>query len=239
MISLTSAFVKPGEPRHPAPPLPDDDAQRFDLVAKRLYTPVIGDVLDALGRTHQFLPPEIRPLQPEMVVVGRAMPVVVAAVYGPQAQPFGRLTEALDQLSPGDVWVADGGGVSCAAWGEILTATARIRGAAGAVLHGYHRDTPKVLAQGWPVFSHGPYAQDAAVRSIVIDVRVRIEIDGVAVEPGDLIVGDVDGVVVVPRALEDEVLERALEKASAENVVLGAIESGLSSTEAFARYGVL
>lgn len=221
------------------PLLPAADAERFELVTGRLYTPVIGDVLDALGRTQQFLPAEIRPLRSEMVVVGRAMPVLVAAVSGPQAQPFGRLTEALDQLQPGEVYVAHGGGVPCAAWGEILTATARTRGATGAVLHGYHRDTWKVLAQDWPVFSHGAYGQDASVRSVVTDVRVRIEIEGVVVEPGDLIIGDVDGVVVVPRELEDEVLERALEKASTENVVLEAIRNGLSSTEAFARHGVL
>jgi regulator of RNase E activity RraA len=229
--------VKPGPLTIP-PPSPDD-AERFELVTGRLYTAVIGDVLDALGRTRQFLPATIRPLRAEMVVVGRAMPVLVEGVYGPQAQPFGRLTEALDQLQPGEVYVAHGGGVPCAAWGEILTATARLRGAAGAVLHGYHRDTWKVLAQDWPVFSHGSYGQDASIRSVVTDVRVRIEIEGVVVEPGDLIVGDVDGVVVVPREIEDEVLERSFEKASAENLVLHAIRDGLSSTEAFARYGVL
>jgi 4-hydroxy-4-methyl-2-oxoglutarate aldolase len=221
------------------PTLPDDDAERFALVAERLYTAVVGDILDAVGRTHQFLPPQIVPLRPEMVVVGRAMPVLVAEVYGPQVRPFGLLTEALDQLQPGEVYVAHGGGAPCAAWGEILTATARMRGAAGAVLHGYHRDTPKVLAQDWPVFSHGPFGQDASVRSSVIGYRTGIEIAGVRVEPGDLVVGDVDGVVIVPRAVEDEVLGRALEKASAENTVLDAILRGRSSSDAFAQYGVL
>jgi regulator of RNase E activity RraA len=167
------------------------------------------------------------------------MPVLVAQVCGAQPRPYGALTEALDQLQPGEVWVAHGGGARCAAWGEILTATARARGAAGAVLHGYHRDTPKVLAQDWPVFSHGAFGADAGVRSSVIAYRVPIEIGDVRIEPGDLLVGDVDGVVVVPRALEEEVLERALEKASAENTVLTAIRDGMSSTDAFAKYGVL
>lgn len=225
--------------RNEPPALPAGDAERFELVASRLYTPVLGDILDALGRTHQLLPPEISPLQPHMVVVGRAMPVLVTAVYGPQARPFGLLTEALDQLSQGEVYVAHGGGVPCAAWGEILTATAKIRGAAGAVVHGYHRDTPKVLAQAWPVFSHGAYAQDSSVRSAVVSYRVPIEIGGVSIQPGELVIGDVDGVVIIPRELEDEVLGRALEKASAENVVLDAIRRGLSSTAAFEQYGVL
>ncbi|TQM09103.1 RraA family protein [Pseudonocardia kunmingensis] len=175
-----------------------------------------------------------------MVVVGRAMPVLIADVFGPQRRPFGRLTEALDQLRPGEVYLArNGDAVPAAAWGEIMTVTARVRGAAGAVVDGHHRDTTGILEQDWPVFSRGAYAQDAGVRKAVLDYRVPIEIGGVAVAPGDLVFGDRDGVLVVPAAVEDEVLERALEKVSAENVVRQAIENGMSSTAAFAEFGVL
>src|SRR6185369_9606718 len=110
--------------------------------------------------------------------------------------------------------------------GELLTATARTRGAAGAVIDGYHRDTPKVLEQNWPVFSRGRYAQDSSVRTAVTDFRCPIEIGGVWIEPGDLIFGDLDGVVVIPRALENEVIVRAVEKARGEKVVRKAIEGG-------------
>ncbi len=221
------------------PTVPRNDVERMELVANRLYTPVVGDVLDGLGRAHQFLPAGIRPIAPEMVVVGRAMPVVIADVFGPQPKPFGELTAALDQLDVGEVYVARGGRLPCAAWGEILTATARSRGATGAVIDGYHRDTAKVLEQSWPVFSRGAYAQDAGIRAAVTDYRVPIEIDGVHLGPGDLLFGDRDGVVVVPAGLEDEVLEGALEKASGENLVRQAIEGGMSSTEAFRTYGIL
>lgn len=208
-------------------------------VLEKLYTPVIGDVLDTLGRRHQFLPPQIRGITPQMKLVGRAVPVLLVDVFGPQRAPFGRLTEALDSLAEGEVYLARNGRTECAAWGEILTATAKARGAVGAVIDGYHRDTPRVLEQDWPVFSRGSFAQDAGVRSSVIDYRVPVEIEGVLVNPGDLIVGDVDGVVVIPGELEAEVLERALAKAAAENVVRQAIEGGMSSTEAFATYGIL
>jgi regulator of RNase E activity RraA len=174
-----------------------------------------------------------------MVLVGRAMPVLIADVFGPQRSPFGRLTEALDQLGSGEVYLARGGRTECAAWGEIMTATARVRGAAGAVLDGFHRDTVRVLEQDWPVFSRGRSAQDAGVRATVLDYRVPAEIGGVLVRPGDLVLGDLDGVVVVPAEIEDEVLERALTKATAENLVRQAIENGMSSTDAFATYGVL
>jgi 4-hydroxy-4-methyl-2-oxoglutarate aldolase len=222
-----------------AMPIPCSGPERLDLVRTTLYTAVIGDVLDQLGRKHQFLPPEIHPLAPEMRAAGRAMPVLTRDVFGAQREPFGRLTEALDDLRPDEVYLARNPRAQCAAWGEILTATARARGAAAAVIDGYHRDTHRVLEQRWPVFSRGAYGQDAGVRTSVVDFRTTVEIGQVSVEPGALVVGDVDGVVVVPRELEDEVLERAVAKAAAENQVRAAIESGMSASEAFATFGVL
>jgi regulator of RNase E activity RraA len=219
--------------------IPADDAARFALITERLYVAVIGDVLDQLGRTHQFLPANVRPILPSMKLVGRAMPVLISDVYGQQTKPFGLMTEALDQLQTGEIYLATGGTTPCSAWGELLTATARMRGATGAVLNSYHRDTPKILSQDWPVFSWGAFAQDAGVRSSVLDFRLPVEIAGVRVTPGDLVVGDLDGVLVVPQDIETEVLERAAEKASTENLVLKAILEGMSSTEALATFGVL
>jgi regulator of RNase E activity RraA len=221
------------------PPEWTDDAQLFELIRRELYTPVVGDVLDACGRFHQILPQPVQPALDTMVVVGRAMPVVMIDVFGPQKKPFGLLTEALDALRPGEVYLASGGGMRCAYWGELLTATARTRGAAGAVIDGFHRDTPKMLEQNWPVFSRGRFCQDSAVRTQVADFRCALEIGGVWVEPGDLVFGDLDGVVVVPRALEAEVIAKALEKARGEKVVRRAIEGGMSATEAFRTFGIL
>jgi 4-hydroxy-4-methyl-2-oxoglutarate aldolase len=216
-----------------------NDTDLFALVRTELYTPVVGDILDGIGLYHQFLPPAVQPLREEMKLVGRAMPVVMIDVFGPQKEPFGRLTEALDQLEAGDIYLASGGAMRCAYWGEILTATARTRGANGAVVNGYHRDTPQVLAQGWPVFSRGRFAQDSGVRTKVVDYRCPIEIDGVWIEPGDLVFGDLDGVVVVPRRHEKDVIAKALEKARGEKLVRKEIEAGLSSSDAFRKYGIL
>lgn len=215
------------------------DNEIFDLFRAELYTPVVGDILDTLGYVHQFLPQPIQPMLTGMKLIGRAMPVLMIDVYGEQAQPFGKLTEALDQLESGDIYLASGGEMRCAYWGEILTATARTRGANGAVVNGYHRDTPQVLSQDWPVFSRGRFAQDSGVRTKVIDYRCPIEVGPVAVQPGDLVFGDLDGVVVIPRAHEAEVIERALEKARGEKLVRKEIEAGMSSTQAFAKYGIL
>lgn len=215
------------------------DTELFATIKAKLYTPVIGDILDLMGRNHQFLPPRIRPLLPTMQIVGRAMPSLVSDVYGPQKKQFGYLTEALDQLEPGEVYISPPIVQEVATWGEILTVTSQNRGAVGAVVDGYHRDTNQVLARNFPVFSWGPYAQDSSIRTAVRDYRVPVEIGKVLVTPGDLIIGDIDGVLVVPQELEAEVIERALEKAATENVVCKAIDAGLSATDAFAQYGVL
>jgi 4-hydroxy-4-methyl-2-oxoglutarate aldolase len=215
------------------------DNELFTLLKQELYTPVLGDILDAMGSYHHFLPQPIQPMREAMKIAGRAMPVNQIDVYGPQETPFGLLTEALDQLRPGEVYIASGGGMRCAYWGEILTATARMRGAAGAVIDGFHRDTPQVLSQNWPVFSRGRYAADSAVRTMIQAYRVAVEIGGVWVNPGDLVFADQDGVLVIPRDIEAEAVTRALEKARGEKQVRAAIEGGMSSTEAFSRFGIL
>lgn len=215
------------------------DAELFELMKSTLYTAVVGDILDTIGRTHQFLPPKIQPMQPHMRIAGRAMPALVSDVYGAQNKPFGYMTEALDQLEPGEVWVGSRIVQSVAMWGEMLTATSQHRGAVGAVVDGYHRDTAQILPRDFPVFSWGGYAQDSSVRTAVRDFRVPVELGGVRVAPGDLIFGDMDGVLVIPREVEDEVIEASLAKASTENLVAKAIDEGMSATEAFARFGVL
>lgn len=216
-----------------------NESEMFQLMKDELYTPVVGDILDTMGYYHQFLPQDIRPLTNHMKLAGRAMTALMIDVFGEQEKPFGLLTEALDQLEENEIYVASGGTKRCAYWGELLTATARTRGAVGAVVNGWHRDTPQVLSQNWPVFSCGCYAQDSSVRTQVVDFRCPIEIGQVTVHDGDLVFGDIDGVLIIPKEVSKEVLEKALEKASGEKTVRKAIEGGMSATEAFRVYGIL
>lgn len=215
------------------------DEALFEMMKRELYTPVLGDILDGLGNYHHFLPQPVQPAQEEMKIAGRAMPVIQTDIHGLQEKPFGLLTEALDQLKPGEVYITSGGDMRCAYWGEILTATARMRGAAGAVVNGYHRDTPQMLEQGFPVFSRGRYAADSGVRTSIQAYRVPIEVGGVWINPGDLVFADLDGVLIIPKELECEVVRKALEKARGEKLVRKEIENGMSSTDAFAKYGIL
>jgi regulator of RNase E activity RraA len=216
-----------------------DDADLFGLMREKLFTAVIGDVLDSLGCTRQFLPPEIRPLRDDMVVIGRAMTVLERDTEAPPAKPFGLMLEALDDLKPNEVYIATGSSHSYALWGELMATRAMRLGAAGAVLDGYSRDTSGILQLGFPTFSRGRYAQDQGVRGEVVDVRLTVQIGGVEVHSGDIIFGDIDGVLVIPRAVEQEALRGALEKVAGENEVRVAIENGMSAVEAFRTYGVM
>jgi regulator of RNase E activity RraA len=225
-----------------------DDETVFTMIRQQLFTAVVGDILDSLGYLHQFLPPAIRPLRQDMVVVGRAMPVLEAdCLYleggqedgAARQKPFGLMFEALDDLKRHEVYVAAGGSARYAQWGELMATRALQTGCAGSVVHGYSRDTRGLLRLGFPTFSLGSYAQDQRVRGRIIDYRVAIEIDNVVVHPGDLVFGDLDGVVIVPRAAEQEAVSQALEKVRKENLVRAAIENGMTSVEAFRTFGVM
>lgn len=213
------------------------DATQIKTVRQELFTAVLGDVLDALGYNRQFLPPDIVPLKREMMLVGRAMPVLEADAYD-DSQPFGKMFEALDDMKAGEIYVATGGSQTYSLWGELMTTAALNRGAVGAVMHGYLRDTKAILEMNFPAFAIGSYAQDQRVRGRVIDYRCPLEIGGVRINPGDLMVGDLDGILVIPQEVEDEVVEKALAKARTENELKNALLAGMSATEAFAKFGL-
>jgi 4-hydroxy-4-methyl-2-oxoglutarate aldolase len=137
------------------------------------------------------------------------------------------------------VYVCTGSSPSYALWGGLMSTRAQKLKAGGAVLDGYSRDTNEILSLGFPVFSLGAYAQDQGPRGKVIDFRVPIQIGQARIEPGDLLFGDIDGVLVVPRAREAEVIEAALEKARGENSVRSALEQGMSTLDAFRTFGIM
>jgi regulator of RNase E activity RraA len=204
--------------------------------------------MDQLGLHDQFLPPAIKPLRADMLVVGRAMPVLEADVPSTNhdfntnpimGRPFGLMFEALDDLKPNEVYVCTGASAQFALWGELMSTRAHKLEAAGAVLDGYSRDTRAIYKHALPVFSHGGYGQDQGVRGKVIDFRIPIRMQHVWIHPGDIIFGDIDGVCVVPRSVEEDVFRLALEKASGESRVRKAIEAGMSSVDAFESFGIM
>lgn len=225
-----------------------NDTELFELMKKELFTAVVGDILDKMGYLHQFLPQKIQPLRDDMVLTGRAMTVleadyfadVVEGSQGPlSGKPFGLMLEALDDLKPGEIYVASGGSPRYAFWGELMSTRAKILGANGALVNGFSRDIPGILDLDFPTFCTGKYAQDQGPRGKVLDYRVPLEIEGVRVMPGDLLFGDQEGVLVIPRECEEEVIAKSLEKARGEKQVAEAIRSGMSAVEAFKTFGIM
>ena len=224
-----------------------NDEELFALMRVELYSAVIGDILDKLHYYLQFLPYRIQPVKEHMVVAGRAMTVLEADAFeelsaGQNAvmqKPFGLMLEALDDIKKDEVYICTGSSPSYALVGELMCTRMQILGAAGAVVNGFHRDTKGIVGLDFPCFSYGRYAQDQAPRGKVIDFRVPIEIEGVRVNPGDIVFGDLDGVVVIPRSIEEEVIRLAYEKATGEKMVSEAIRAGMGAKESFDKHGIM
>jgi regulator of RNase E activity RraA len=216
-----------------------NDTELFRLMRQYLFTAVIGDVLDLHGLHQQFLMPQCRPLEPRMVVCGRAMTVFEADVSELPDPPFGLMLKALDSLQEHEVYVASGSSPRYALWGELMSTAARARGATGAVMAGYARDTNGILAMDFPVFCYGSYAQDQRGRGQVVDFRIPLEIAGVKINPGDIIFGDIDGVVILPKEVETPVISKALEQVRKEKTAKRMLLDGASAESVFSETGVL
>lgn len=225
-----------------------DDDELFSMMKKKLYSAVIGDILDKKGRLHQFLPAGIRPIRSDMVIAGRAMPVLEADVPGfgtgkshnPLLEKsFGLMLEALDDIRKNEIYICSGASLDYALVGEIMCTRMKYLGGAGTVVDGYHRDTNGILALDFPCFSYGAYAQDQAPRGRVIDYRVPIMVAKVLVNPGDIIFGDRDGVLAIPQEIEAEVIEEAYAKAADENIVGKAIRNGMSAVESWNTHHIM
>jgi 4-hydroxy-4-methyl-2-oxoglutarate aldolase len=206
----------------------------------QLYSAVLADVLDGLGHRSSALPPEIRPLKNEWRIFGRAVTLCAVPVAAEPAHPYAVEMECIDALKPGDVLIATTcGDRSSALWGELLTTASQAHGATGVVLDGLTRDAAKILAMDFPVFASGFVPLDSKGRLDGIHYNQPIRIGQCLVRPGDLVFGDIDGIVVIPQELAREAMKRAVEKVQGENRVRDELAKGRSVREVFAEYGIL
>jgi 4-hydroxy-4-methyl-2-oxoglutarate aldolase len=206
----------------------------------RLRSALVSDSLDALGHRNRCLSAAIAPVTGRTSLVGLAFPVQIEAVDELPAVPYTGLLAALDAIRRDEVFVAAvAGDADVAIWGELVTTVCRARGAVGAVCDGYARDTARIRELGFPVFCRGTIPTDSNGRSEVRSHNMPVTIDGVLIEPGDLVVADDDGVAVVPAALIDKVVHMALDKDAHESRFRAAVVAGMTATEAFAKFGVL
>jgi len=208
-----------------------------------LYSAVLSDTLDGFGRMRQAMRPFVRPVDEGAILFGRARTGRYEPVDGvtPGENPYAIEIALVDDLRPDDVAVlaCDGPSERIAPWGELLSTAARARGAAGCVTDGLVRDLRQIRAMGFPVFHGGIGPLDTKGRGRMVAMDVPVTCGGVAVEPGDLVFGDIDGVVVIPAAIAAEVIARALEKVTGENRSRDDLARGDRLAEVFARYGIL
>ncbi len=220
------------------------DAERFAFIRQHLYVAAVCDILDSLGHREQAMHQRLRPLLPDprnCGFVGRARTFRwMETDYTVDDDPYGCEIEAVDSLRPGDVAVhsTDHGGTN-APWGELLSTVAQRNGAVGCVCDSQIRDCVRIMRLGFPVYYAGIRPLDSLGRGRVMAYDVPVRCGDVLVHPGDLVFADFDGIVVVPRSVEDEVLRLAREKASSESQSRAELAAGRSLREVYDKYGVL
>ncbi len=212
----------------------------LEMIRRELYSAVVSDALDGLGLGRQSPRVPLGPLTGVETLVGRCRTTLWVDMAHADPNPYDLELKAVDACRPDDVLIAAAGGsMRSGIWGELLSTAARNAGCVGAVIDGAVRDVAKMRAMGFPIFARGTCVYDSLNRQRVVDVDVPVEIDGVRFTPGDLVIADMDGVVVVPQEVEAEAIRRAWEKVHAENITRDAIKAGMKAQAAYAKYGVL
>lgn len=209
-------------------------------VREHMYSAVLCDALDSVKHTNQSPRVPFQHLTVPGIVVGRCRTTLWADMFHEDAKPYELELLSVDSCQPDDVLIAAAGGsMRSGIWGELLTTAVLNGGCVGAIIDGAARDVAKIRSMNFPVIARGTCIYDSKDRQRVIDRDIPVEIDGVQFAPGDLVVADEDGIVVVPQQIEAEVLNLAWEKVYAENEVRDAIRNGMKAVDAYDKYGVL
>ena len=217
-----------------------NEQEMFDTMRDKLKAAVISDILDRLGAREQAMRADIRPVYQGAIVVGRAYTVLTANIFQVIDDPYKGEIEAVDSLKSNDIMVVcTNRSTRTCFWGELLSTAARARGARGIVIDGYTRDVAQITAMQFPTFAAGMSVVDSAGRSIVVDHGCPVNCGDVLVNTGDIVFGDIDGVVVIPKELEKEVIPLALEKVGKENLLRDELLKGAMLAEAYAKHKVL
>ena len=208
-----------------------------------LSAAVLSDVMDSLGLTDRAMRPFVRPLDESLVLVGRARTGLYMPVYEAREgdNPYEVEIALVDDLKPGEVAVLACGGPTerIAPWGELLSTASRARGSAGCVTDGLVRDVRQIRAMQFPVFHGGIGPLDTKGRGRMMARDIPVACGGVHVVSGDLVFGDADGVVVIPKQRAAEVVARAQEKVLGEDNTRAELEQGRLLGEVFEKYRIL
>ena len=211
----------------------------MEQIKNTLYSGLICDVLDQMGYRNQYLSGEMNALLPDTVVFGRAFTAVATQVYSMPKDPLTAQCRVLDQMQAGEVFVlTTRGEYNCAILGELMATAIRSKGGTGAILDGLARDLKAVRAMEFPLVYRGHLPNTSKGRA-VNECQIPIQIDGVTINPGDYVFGDIDGTAVIPADLIDEVMDRAMEIESREDDVRDRLLGGASLEDTYMTIGAI
>lgn len=221
-----------------------NDSKLFSFIRENLYVAAVCDILDELGYRNQAMHQRLRPLLPDPEncgFIGRARTIRwMETDYVVEEDPYGLEIEAMDSLQSGDVVVhsTDYSGTN-APWGELMSTISMKKGVAGCICDSQIRDCIRIMKMKFPVFYTGIRPLDSKGRARVQAYDVPLRCGEVLVFPGDIVYADFDGIVVVPRAVENEVFKKAQEKVNSENLTRKELLKGKSLREVYNKYKAL
>ncbi len=215
----------------------------FKRLSTELYSAVLCDVMDEFGLMNQAMKPFIRPVDDTLVMMGPARTGLFVDTYSVKEgeNPYALEIALLDDLKPGEISVmaCNGPTTRIAPWGELLTTTAIARGSVGCVTDGLVRDLRHIRNLKFPVFHGGIGPLDSKGRARMAEMDTPVECAGVKVRPGDIVFGDIDGVVIIPQERATEIISRAAEKVTSENSTRDDLRRGMLFADVYKKYGVL
>ncbi len=210
------------------------------MMRESFYSAVVSDVLDSAGFRNQCIATSLPPMTGVLKLVGRCKTTQWEEVNSEDSRPYELELKAIDECKADDIFIAAANSsMKSGIWGELLSTASRNAGCDGAIIDGAIRDIAPMREMGFGVFAAGACPYDSLHRQRVTAVDVPVEIGGVTFNPGDLVIADDDGIVVVPQEVEAKIVRGAWEKVHAENEVRDSIREGMSATAAFEKYGVL
>lgn len=211
-----------------------------EYLKKTLYTGIISDVLDQHGYKNQAIGGEIFPLMENQVIFGPAFTSIGTEVYSMPESPLTAQCKVVDQLGEGEIYVlVTRGNYNCAVFGELFATAVRARKGAGVLLDGWARDIKALKEMEFPLFYRGNNPRTSKGRCEINECQIPVTMEGVMIHPGDIIFGDVDGIVIIPKDIAEDVLRESLETIEKENRVRGMLGSGISLQQAYSEVGAI
>ncbi|MHB9012194.1 MAG: RraA family protein [Ignavibacteriaceae bacterium] len=217
------------------------ETELLDYLEKNAYAAAFSDILDEMGYRFQVLSPHSRiyPLKDNFVVIGRAVTLLNESDNN-EEEPYDSVIKCIDSLSPDSILVTTGSDTfNVGIMGELTATALRVRKSRGAIVNGYTRDARKLIKMEFPTFAWGASPIDTTGRVRVIDYNIPITIGGVKISPGDLVFADMDGIIVIPKVVENEVIEGVIKRINTENIVRKELAEGKTMAEVWSKNHVL